>query len=98
MSRDDELSGIPSAERAVERRMEEEVAFWREFIAWWEAKEGRRADARILDALHHSERRLAEWRARLRLSSGEPVDPPASARRCEVIDLQAVRARRRSSA
>jgi hypothetical protein len=37
----------------------DEVAFWRRFIAWWEAKEGRPATPRMLDALAYAQAREA---------------------------------------
>ena len=36
---------------------DEEVAFWRSFIAWWEAKEDRPATLRMRQALARAERR-----------------------------------------
>lgn len=32
----------------------DEVEFWRRFIAWWEAKEGKPATARMRDALAYA--------------------------------------------
>ncbi len=37
----------------------DEVAFWRRFIDWWEAKEGRPATARMREALAYAEERRA---------------------------------------
>ena len=35
--------------------VEEEVAFWRRFIDWWEQKEGRPATQRMRDMLAYAE-------------------------------------------
>ena len=35
--------------------MNEEIAFWRGFIGWWEAKEGWPATARMREALAYAE-------------------------------------------
>ena len=35
--------------------VEEEIAFWRGFIGWWEAKEGRPATLRMREALAYAE-------------------------------------------
>lgn len=41
----------------------DEVAFWRRFIAWWEAKEGRPATPRMWEALAHAQARRSRTRA-----------------------------------
>ena len=41
-----------------ERGAEEEVAFWRDFIHWWEATHNQAATARMREALRLAERRL----------------------------------------
>lgn len=35
--------------------VEEEIAFWRGFIQWWETKEGKPATQRMRDALAYAE-------------------------------------------
>ena len=39
--------------------VEEEIAFWRGFIGWWEAKEGRPATPRMREALAYAEAKRA---------------------------------------
>ena len=39
---------------------DEEVAFWRGFIAWWEAKEGKPATPRMREALAYAQYKRSE--------------------------------------
>lgn len=49
---------------------DDEVAFWRGFIDWWQAKEGRPATARMRDALAYAE---AKQQARMETAADAGV-------------------------
>ena len=53
---------------------DEEVAFWQGFIEWWEAKEGRPATPRMLEALAYAEsKRCLSYRRGPSLTPPGPV-------------------------
>ena len=62
MSNDDIFSG----------NAEEEIAFWRDFIEWWETKEGRPATPRMREALAYAEAKSTVY------GEGKPCDDTQS--------------------
>jgi hypothetical protein len=72
------MNDEPLSEELV--RAYEEVAFWRGFIRWWEAKEGRAATPRMREALASAEAKQRDALARSAGNADRTARPEAACR------------------